>query len=175
MASKESTSKTRTHEHEGTGAGSMTVAGERRAEEQGSGRVVRQTQQRCGPDYGRCVPPAAGPAKTSMARGYDLDIRYKDDYYVGVAEAAVSRMSQALFPGAARFTHKTKELTDQMLTVPLRTVEIQLAGGTAVPGAVARLLERCKSERRYEVIEQQDYQQGCSIALQSFVTSKKRT
>ncbi|CAA7269234.1 unnamed protein product [Cyclocybe aegerita] len=81
---------------------------------------------------------------------YDLDIEPKGDYFVGLAEAAVSKLSESVFPGALavnalpilrflpewfpgagfkRFARGAKELTDQMLAVPIESVEKRIVYG----------------------------------------------
>jgi len=82
-----------------------------------------------------------------MSLVYGHDISPTNDYYVGLAEAAVGKLADSLFPGAntvnaipalrylpawfpgagfKRFANEAKKLTDQMLNVPLKLVEAKI-------------------------------------------------
>ena len=79
-----------------------------------------------------------------MSAVYGYDIKPKGDYFVDLAEAAVAKLSESIFPGASavnalpvlrylpawfpgagfkRFAHETKMLTRQMRDVPFEFVQ----------------------------------------------------
>jgi len=89
-----------------------------------------------------------------MSLVYGHDISPTNDYYVGLAEAAVGKLSESIFPGAnavnaipalrylpawfpgagfKRFSKEVKNLTDQMLNVPLKLVESKIVRLTPCP------------------------------------------
>ncbi|CAA7269235.1 unnamed protein product [Cyclocybe aegerita] len=105
---------------------------------------------------------------------YGHDITPKNDYFVTLAETALAKLREAVFPGALavnafpilkylptwfpgagfkRFALGVQDLVNQMLTVPIEALEKRLADGTAQPCVSSSILEDCKSKEEYEVIE----------------------
>ncbi|KAF9533207.1 cytochrome P450 [Crepidotus variabilis] len=107
-------------------------------------------------------------AAVVMSAVYSHDISPKDDYYVGLAEASVAKLSESVFPGASivnaipilrhlpewfpgagfhTFAREARKLTDQMLNAPIAMVEKKMENGTAQPCLASELLSTCKNEK----------------------------
>ncbi|KAF9533206.1 cytochrome P450 [Crepidotus variabilis] len=103
-----------------------------------------------------------------MSIVYGHDVSPKDDYYVELAEATVSKLAQSMFPGATivnaipflrylptwfpgtgfhAFAGGARKLTDQMFNAPIAMVEKNINEGTARPSLASELLENCKTEK----------------------------
>ncbi|KAF9480792.1 hypothetical protein BDN70DRAFT_584543 [Pholiota conissans] len=102
-----------------------------------------------------------------MSAMYDHDVALKDDFFVQVSEAAVSRLAYLIVPGATvvnmfpilrfipswfpgvgfkRFCSETQKLVEQMRNAPLASMEAKMREGKAPNCIVADLFENCKSE-----------------------------
>ncbi|KAF5314896.1 hypothetical protein D9619_007188 [Psilocybe cf. subviscida] len=111
-----------------------------------------------------------------MSTTYGYDIKSKNDYFVGLAEDAVNRLSFAFFPGAAlvnavpilqylpswfpgagfhKVASETKEMTTKMQEVPVRWVQKNMEAGTQLSCIVSDRLKSCKTED--EVVELQQF------------------
>ncbi|KAF8908850.1 cytochrome P450 [Gymnopilus junonius] len=98
-----------------------------------------------------------------MSTVYGYDITPKGDYFVSLAEDAVSKLSESIFPGAnvvnaipflrflpvwfpgagfKRFANETKKLTRQMRDVPFEFVKKGMVDGTASECIVTELLTK---------------------------------
>ncbi|KAF5319657.1 hypothetical protein D9619_008644 [Psilocybe cf. subviscida] len=106
-------------------------------------------------------------AATVMSITYGYDIKPKKDYFVDLAEDAVSRLCLAVFPGAAivnavpilqylpswfpgagfhKIASESREMTTQMKEVPLKWVQKNMEAGTQPSCLVSENLPLCKTD-----------------------------
>ncbi|KDR82762.1 hypothetical protein GALMADRAFT_238276 [Galerina marginata CBS 339.88] len=113
-------------------------------------------------------------AATIMSIVYGHDIAPKNDYFVTLSEAAVKRLSEAIFPGARavnalpilrylpacfpgagfkRYGRETSELTHQMQEVPFDFVHKAMAAGNDSNSMVAKLITNQPDETKQAIKE----------------------
>ncbi|KAF5315269.1 hypothetical protein D9619_007193 [Psilocybe cf. subviscida] len=106
-------------------------------------------------------------AATSLSIAYGYDVKAKDDDFVDLAEASISRLSLAVFPGAAlvnavpvlrylpqwfpgagfhKVASETKEMTTKMKDVPLQWVQKNMQAGNQPKCLVSEKIPACKTD-----------------------------
>jgi hypothetical protein len=110
-----------------------------------------------------------------MSIAYGYDIKPQNDDFVSLAEGAVSRLSLAVFPGAAlvnavpilrhlppwfpgagfhKIASETKAMTTQMQEVPLKWVRKNMKAGTQPDCIVSETLPSCKTNEDLVAVQE---------------------
>lgn len=111
-----------------------------------------------------------------MSIAYGYDIEPQNDYFVSLAEEAVSRVSLAVFPGAAlvnaipilrhlppwfpgagfhKIASETKEMTTKMQEVPLKWVQKNM---------VCDHLSAIRRHKQFTYAQEEGIQQNCIVS-----------
>ncbi|KAF5315354.1 hypothetical protein D9619_007133 [Psilocybe cf. subviscida] len=133
-------------------------------------------------------------AATSMSMTYGYDIKAKNDHFVDLAEGSVSRLSLAVFPGAAlvnampilrylpswfpgagfhKVASETKDMTTKMKEVPFKWVQKNMEAGIQPNCLVSENMPACKTDGDLENL--QDFAATLYVSAADTTTSAMET